>query len=778
MRFLLPNKSSRNKSYRFMSLAFVVLSLVAVSFSMSLAESDESNEEDERFKSHKSSNVSRPYAQVKSDSMDAREDETGTESEASIFAISEAFKSSKDDLNAESLQDSISSPYLKTSTTRPYISSFKHYKLGTPNQSLEAFRKVVDPSLMYEANPLGGSLGFQDGFTWIFVTVENPVVEEELSEHPYFLMFRERSHVDFEVFRVDGDPIAGKVLASKKIKPKDRIELHNLIEIPRQKGTYHYWVKYNWTYQERVYAGIKSFAEVNHFVHGVQIINGVYLGMILVLVAFQYFFFAGFKNLSLVGYIGYLLSMAMVVIIGNGLGSSLFGGYLGDVLLRNYHLVFIFPPIFALLFSYDFLEMKRLPFMKIVYAGLFSYIIYMGGGLIVSGKAFLGHHEAAASSAFGLILISALVATHLRLRVRLVYALGWILFGLSYMVWRNIDDPETIKSIYFAVLPIIGSGLEIGCMTLSMSYYFNSVKSKAQESDSNRKIFILLQRLLRIIIHDIANPLSIASGNAIMALRRNVSSEKDARIKKVQRALKKIEQILQTVGKFKNISSQSVEIELEKVYIEDVFMEADFLFSEKAQSKGIDLNFSEVDDTSYVMAEFGSFSNEVINNILSNAIKFSDSGSQIQLNYMETGDKKIIEIRDQGTGMDNRKIEQLLSDEDVESLSGTRGEQGTGYGVQIMRQFMELYGAQVEIESKRRTSRVSAMTQRGTTFRLIFNRDDACEADIKKISPLNAEGSPRSLKNQNPLLADSVSSKRGKSSEKIDDKSSSKKESA
>jgi signal transduction histidine kinase len=105
-----------------------------------------------------------------------------------------------------------------------------------------------------------------------------------------------------------------------------------------------------------------------------------------------------------------------------------------------------------------------------------------------------------------------------------------------------------------------------------------------------------------------------------------------------------------------------------------------------------------------VLVEPISFNNQVLGNAVSNSIKFSHPGSTITIRVSQ-GDQHfhIVEVCDQGIGMPPLLKESLFDINKKTSRAGTNGEIGTGFGMHIMKSFVEMYHGKVEVESNDET---------------------------------------------------------------------------
>jgi signal transduction histidine kinase len=92
----------------------------------------------------------------------------------------------------------------------------------------------------------------------------------------------------------------------------------------------------------------------------------------------------------------------------------------------------------------------------------------------------------------------------------------------------------------------------------------------------------------------------------------------------------------------------------------------------------------------------------VVRNLFSNAIKFSESGGVVRISSSSiTGqdDKICITVEDNGLGMDKKTLNRLFRITQQKSKKGTQGEQGSGLGLIICREFVEKNEGRIWAES-------------------------------------------------------------------------------
>ncbi|GFO70374.1 hypothetical protein GMLC_39530 [Geomonas limicola] len=97
---------------------------------------------------------------------------------------------------------------------------------------------------------------------------------------------------------------------------------------------------------------------------------------------------------------------------------------------------------------------------------------------------------------------------------------------------------------------------------------------------------------------------------------------------------------------------------------------------------------------------------QVLNNILGNAVKFSSAGSTVTVSTTACAGTAVIEVRDEGTGMSAAELERIFTPF-AAGKEGTGGEKSTGLGLAIARRIVEGHGGTIDVISAEKV---------GTTF--------------------------------------------------------------
>ena len=225
--------------------------------------------------------------------------------------------------------------------------------------------------------------------------------------------------------------------------------------------------------------------------------------------------------------------------------------------------------------------------------------------------------------------------------------------------------------------------------------------------------------LFRVLFHDLANPLGRISIGLTIAKKQIPNGEFSRGLEIASQASDMMLEITQNIRRMYAASKGKSNVDLTPTHLNTTVEYIKRVYAPELDKKRIEIEYnSDKNAKLQVMVEPVSFNNQVLGNIVSNAIKFSPTGGKIYINVYPANDKSIaIEVRDLGIGIPQHLIGQLFDISKKTSRPGTSGEMGTGFGMHIMKSFVEMYGGHVGVESIE--AKNGALTS-GTTVRLIL----------------------------------------------------------
>lgn len=242
-------------------------------------------------------------------------------------------------------------------------------------------------------------------------------------------------------------------------------------------------------------------------------------------------------------------------------------------------------------------------------------------------------------------------------------------------------------------------------LTLFFLYYsWLNENSKSKLEQINEQ----LDTLLHVVLHDLSNPITILKLKFANMNRRLELAPSE--LSKISSSFLKIEEIIHNVRSFK-LNSESIEEQRQLLSFADIkLFSQEYL--EQHNTKNLRLEYDQQSDEPFKFV-YSILTDHILSNLLSNAIKFSHDNSIIKIAYEKMGDYIKVTISDEGIGIPANLIEDIFDFNKKTSRLGTAGEVGTGYGLPIVRYFVDLYGGQIQVLSPTQTGV-------GTSFTLSF----------------------------------------------------------
>lgn len=239
------------------------------------------------------------------------------------------------------------------------------------------------------------------------------------------------------------------------------------------------------------------------------------------------------------------------------------------------------------------------------------------------------------------------------------------------------------------------------------------ITEKQQHLEQIAQLNQLKDQLFTIVSHDIRSPLALQF--QLIELLEEDRDSFDPDHREIIETLG--DQIRNTLGMANNLlewfRSQRKDLALrpQSVELSEFVEECCHVLHIKSEAKRISVT-NMIALGTYVYADREALG-LIIRNLLSNAIKFTGLGGAVQVDARLSEDMVTVSVRDNGVGMDEEQVRQLFAEKQLNSLAGTLGERGTGLGLLVSRQFVQLSGGRMWVESKAGQGSVFHFTMRG-----------------------------------------------------------------
>jgi two-component system sensor histidine kinase VicK len=208
--------------------------------------------------------------------------------------------------------------------------------------------------------------------------------------------------------------------------------------------------------------------------------------------------------------------------------------------------------------------------------------------------------------------------------------------------------------------------------------------------------------VLNILSHDLASPLGSIQ-NATAILKNKLSEHRDQAVQNLldllDRVSKKGIHLLQNFVKDEFVHSANAPISVERIDIVERFTNLIEEYKASEKELHITFHFTVNEKPIYIYVDEIKFM-QVINNLLSNALKFTPAGGQIFLSIREDVKTVLIQIRDTGIGIPKRYHPRLFEKYSEARRTGVNGEPSVGLGMSIIKTILDWHYAKIWFESE------------------------------------------------------------------------------
>ena len=243
-----------------------------------------------------------------------------------------------------------------------------------------------------------------------------------------------------------------------------------------------------------------------------------------------------------------------------------------------------------------------------------------------------------------------------------------------------------------------------GLILASILYgiYNNQIKRKIADNEALRlrELDEVKSKFYTNITHEFRTPLTVILGLADQLKQKSNDTESERHLDAIQRNGQNLLTLINQLLDLAKVEIAHIKMSWKKIDIVPLVAQVTDGFQAIAHSESISLTFyseannciMDVDEEKLV---------QVMNNLIGNALKFSRQGDNVVVHLQKTDKSNLqIKVKDSGPGIPMDKIDNIFNRFYQADHSLTRRGEGTGIGLAITKEFVELMDGKLSVESK------------------------------------------------------------------------------
>ncbi len=257
-------------------------------------------------------------------------------------------------------------------------------------------------------------------------------------------------------------------------------------------------------------------------------------------------------------------------------------------------------------------------------------------------------------------------------------------------------------------------GLAIVTLLLFLAI-FNSNRYKNKTNNTLRQINAELEEskiglielnnlkdnLIRLIGHDLKSPLNAITGFSELLYNNretNTSPKNKEAVNVIYKTSISVNQLLDNILIWSKLQRKDYLVQKENFNCLELSKEAISPYLGVAKIKNIEIQLN-VQKEAFAFGDKMSFS-IILGNLICNAIKFTKENGIVNISSKHLNNCIQISVNDNGIGIPDKIKEKLFKSNFIHSTKGTKNEGGTGFGLKLCKQFIELNNGKIEVESQ------------------------------------------------------------------------------
>lgn len=209
-------------------------------------------------------------------------------------------------------------------------------------------------------------------------------------------------------------------------------------------------------------------------------------------------------------------------------------------------------------------------------------------------------------------------------------------------------------------------------------------------------------RFISIISHDLRTPFSSILGFTDLLINDDELTDEERKqyVKYIQESSRSMLSLVNSLLDWTRLQTGRIKFEPEKTDVHKIITDSVNALTGTAMQKGIEIETA-LNPNLYLFVD-KSLITQVFNNLISNAIKFTNHGGKITISSTPTTGSRFVQfcIKDTGIGIKEDDLPKLFNVDSKFTSEGTAGEKGSGLGLSLVKEIIEKHSGSISVESK------------------------------------------------------------------------------
>jgi len=233
----------------------------------------------------------------------------------------------------------------------------------------------------------------------------------------------------------------------------------------------------------------------------------------------------------------------------------------------------------------------------------------------------------------------------------------------------------------------VNSNDEMGYLAATLNY----MSDKLDDTENYQKKFI------SNVSHDFRSPLTSIKGYLEAILDGTIPPEMlEKYLNRVIDETKRLTKLTESILSLDSI--ESVKLNKTSFDINEMIRNTASSFEVQCNSKNITIELIFINVSQYVFADFGKIE-QVLYNLIDNAIKFSSQNSSITIQTSIKKEKIFVSVKDTGIGIAKNEQSKVFDRFYKSDLSRGKDKKGTGLGLAIVKEILQTHGENIDVIS-------------------------------------------------------------------------------